>query len=408
MFDAALEGVGPYAKYAYFFVGQSYLAYDWTAGADRGGRAVDHGPRPMSEWDLPAPFNSGVTGALNGAGPYAGKAYFFRDAQYVEYDWGTGHGAGPYPMSAWPLPAAYLAGFDDAWSGEGSRAAYGYFLRELDYVRYRWSSNTLSAGYPKPFAERRVQGIVGGVDGCVNGRERYQGKAYFFLGDHYSRLSWDSLFGDSSLLAVARNWPGLAELAAVEPARRLAIGWIGIALARLAALGNTWPALDPVLGDALRTHFHITNSATAAQHLPTVRFRMQELRDRLLRLEEVLRFRTSEEAVADGSKPEYPGYTASDRSLINITQHYLTNDSFIVHGPRYKAAMIQHESGHQIGMMVDHAYEHEYAKYAALTVQQAVENTSSYLMFVQHMESLRDIRFDQNGNQIPFHILITQ
>lgn len=196
-------------------------------------------------------------------------------------------------------------------------------------------------------------------------------------------------------LPVARNWPGLAELAAVEPARRLALQWIDIARARLRTLGNTYPGIDPVFNAALRIHFHIDTAAEAASYLPTVRFRFDEIRDRLLRLEDVLRFRTPAEALADGVHDDDMAYTFAG-DTINVTENYLTlhpRHGSIVTGPRYRAAMIVHENGHWVGL-ADHAYEHDTAKYDTLPVDKAVENTSSYVFFAQHLESLRDTRDD--------------
>ncbi len=399
MFDAAVEGMGPYANYAYFFVGTSYVTYDWTGGVDGSGRVADFGPRPLSEWNLPPPFISGITAAINGAGKFAGKAYFIRDAQYVEYDWATNTTTGPFPLSAWPLPFPFRSGVDDAWSGDGSRAGYGYFLKDDKYLRYRWATPTggagsVSAGYPKPFAERRVAGINGFVDAAVNGRQRYQGKAYFFQGDNYSRLSWDTLFGDAPLLPVARNWPGLAELAAVEPARRLSLQWIDIALAKLRVLGNGYPSTDAVVNAALSTHFQIRNRANATTYLPTIRFRFEEIRNRLLRLEDVLRFRTPDEAATDGAGPDAMAYAFAGET-VNVTQSLLTLNNGTVTGPRYRAAMITHETGHWVGMVTDHAYEWQ-LEYNSLPVAKAVENTSSYVFFAQHLESSRDTRGEPN------------
>ena len=186
IFDTALNGQGPYVGKAYFFRDDRYLRYDWAT--DR----VDSGPTSLAAWNLPAPFNAGVDAALNGQGPYQGYAYFFRGNQYVRYVWSTDQVGSPASLSAWNLPADFASGIDTALNGEGSFAGKAYFFRGNQWVRYDWASDRGDLGptslgtwhLPAPFHK--------GVHATLNGERQFQGRAYFFRGPHYARYFWST------------------------------------------------------------------------------------------------------------------------------------------------------------------------------------------------------------------------
>ena len=99
--DAALDGSGPHSGKAYFFKGDQYVRWDWaTDKADPGY------PKSIAEWNLPSGFTGGFDAALNGGGPYSGKAYIFKGNQYVRWDWATDKVDPGYPKSIaeWNLP----------------------------------------------------------------------------------------------------------------------------------------------------------------------------------------------------------------------------------------------------------------------------------------------------------------
>lgn len=134
--DAALNGQGPFAGKLYFFRGDQYVRYDWAQ--DR----VDQAPAGLSAWGMPAPFTSGVDAALSGQAGYAGKAYFFRGGNYIRYDWGSNKiDKGPTPLTAWNFPPAFLGGVDAALNGAGRYAGKAYFFKGDHYLRYDWASD---------------------------------------------------------------------------------------------------------------------------------------------------------------------------------------------------------------------------------------------------------------------------
>ena len=143
--DAALNGQGKYAGKAYFFKGNQYVRYDWASDRLEAGY-----PAALSAWNLPANFAFGINAALNGQGKYAGKAYFFKGDQYVRYDWAADRPDAGYPaaLSAWNLPTSFAFGIDAALNGQGKYAGKAYFFKDEQYVRYDWASDKVDAGYP--------------------------------------------------------------------------------------------------------------------------------------------------------------------------------------------------------------------------------------------------------------------
>src|SRR5436305_1108682 len=122
LIHAALEGQKDYAGKAYFFHGDQYVRYDWTLD-----RAEDGYPMMLTSWGLPVLFASGIQAALNGQGPYDGKAYFFKGTKYIRYDWANDQIDGATAdLSAWHLPGSFATGFDAALNGQGSYAGKAY------------------------------------------------------------------------------------------------------------------------------------------------------------------------------------------------------------------------------------------------------------------------------------------
>jgi hypothetical protein len=183
IFDTALEGRAPYAGKVYFFRGTRYLRYDWTL--DR----LDQRPAPLSAWNLPSPFSSGVDAAVNGLGSYLGRAYFFRGGQYVRYDWASNTVGPPTSLAAWHLPAPFLDGVDAAINGYGAREGKTFFFRDKQYATYDWATDTTTA--PRPLTDWNLVGMfANGIHAGVNGEGAYAGKAYLFRGAHYQRYDW--------------------------------------------------------------------------------------------------------------------------------------------------------------------------------------------------------------------------
>ncbi len=148
--DAAVVGEGPFKGKAYFFKGSQYFRFDLAQ------KRVEPGYPKMiaGRWDgWPMDFNQGIDAAVSGAGPFKGKAYFFKGDRYIRYDWETDRIDPGYPKNisdgwrGWPL--AFSEGIDAAVSGSGSFAGKAYFFRGDQYIRYDWEKDKTDRGYPK-------------------------------------------------------------------------------------------------------------------------------------------------------------------------------------------------------------------------------------------------------------------
>jgi hypothetical protein len=150
----------------YFFRGNQYIRYDWAADA------VDPGyPKSLSVWNFPGAFASGIDAAVEGEGAYKGKLYFFKDSQYIRYDLAKDAvDAGyPKPLSAWNLPAKYNTGVDSALAGKGEYAGKVYFFKGGEYVRYDWDLDKAD----QPSKSIKAWGLPSNV---VPGTQKRKGK----------------------------------------------------------------------------------------------------------------------------------------------------------------------------------------------------------------------------------------
>ncbi len=140
-FNAALNGRGPQAGKCFFFRGDSYISYDWAEG-----KADPDYPRKISEgWPgLANSFQSNLDAALNGGGAMAGKCFFFKGDSYISYDWAEGKADPGYPRKitdGWHgLPAGFEGKFDTAMEGAGKFEGKRFFFKKASYVRYDWQS----------------------------------------------------------------------------------------------------------------------------------------------------------------------------------------------------------------------------------------------------------------------------
>jgi Hemopexin len=200
--DAAINGQGPYAGKAYFFKRDKYVRYDWTSNA------VDAGfPMPLSAWNLPGEFSPGIDAALSGTGKYHSKAFFFNDGQYVRYDWSTGQVDQGYPLNLtyWKFPGGFLPGIDAAVNGYGQFAGKAYFFKGNRYVRYDWSSESVDfEGELSAWKHPSPCSLV--IDAALEGQGAYLNKAYFFREGVYVRYDWSSQACDAGYSALSRAW----------------------------------------------------------------------------------------------------------------------------------------------------------------------------------------------------------
>jgi hypothetical protein len=148
---AALNGQGPFTDKAYLSRDSNYIRYDWLQDQTDTGY-----PLNLSAWKLQLPYSNGLDAALNGFFAYAGEAYFFNGGRYVRYDCADdkidpGY---PLPLSAWNLPNDFCTGIDAAvnapanYGGGGKYYGKAWFFKGGEYVRYDWGSNSVDFRAP--------------------------------------------------------------------------------------------------------------------------------------------------------------------------------------------------------------------------------------------------------------------
>jgi len=200
-FDTALNGGGPFAGKCYFFKGDKYIRYDWaTDKADPGYPA-----KIADNWrNLPAGFTSGFDAAVNGQGPFAGKCYFFKGDKYVRYDWSADKADPGYPAKISPnwrnLPAGFTSNFDAIINGGGPFAGKCYFFKGDKYIRYDWATDKTDPGYPAKIADNwhnLPAGFTGSFDAALEGDKEFSGKGYLFKGDSYVRYNWQGDYAEA-------------------------------------------------------------------------------------------------------------------------------------------------------------------------------------------------------------------
>ncbi|MFK0019853.1 hypothetical protein [Streptomyces sp. NPDC090798] len=182
IFDTALNDERSRPGGAWFFRNDRYLRYDWAQNL------VDAGPSPLTEWGLPAPFDSGVDAALNSRG-WGMRTHFFRGSQYAFHSAPDDKVYGPYPLGDW-LPSNFASGIDTALNGQGDSMGKAYFFKGDQYITYDWF-NVQIVGGPSPIADWNLTGAFAkGVHATLQGDGPAAGWAYFFRGPQYVKYSW--------------------------------------------------------------------------------------------------------------------------------------------------------------------------------------------------------------------------
>lgn len=150
--DAAMNGEKSFEGFAYFFKGDQYVKYDW--GNDQ---PVIGYPKALSLWKLPGGVSNGIDVAFNGRGKFEGFGYMFKNGEYVKYDWANDKPVSSYPrpLSSWGLPTHFQTGIDSALNGEGEFENYVYFFKDDEYVRYDWTTEKCS----EPKSIRKLWGL---------------------------------------------------------------------------------------------------------------------------------------------------------------------------------------------------------------------------------------------------------
>lgn len=212
--DTCLCGQGPRKGKAFFFKGDQYVRYDWDRDqADPGYPA----PIALGWHNMPSDFAGGLDAAINGEGPYSGKAFFFKGDRYVRYDWENERADPGYPASIaedWhEMPLGFKSDFDTAVCGQGPFKGKAYFFKGDKYVRYDWEKEKADPGYPASVVigwQDMPFGFTGRLDAAINGDGPYSGKAFFFQGDQYVRYDWKNDRVDPGYPAsISDCWRGL-------------------------------------------------------------------------------------------------------------------------------------------------------------------------------------------------------
>jgi GMP synthase-like glutamine amidotransferase len=139
--DAATNGLGPLEDALYLFQGDRYVRYRFTSNR------VDDGPNhTATAWKLPPRFAGGIDAALLGQDKFAGNTYFFRGPDYARYSWAEDKVDLVATLAAWKLPPPFDAGVDAACNGAGEFAGKAYFFKDDRYVRYDWAADTPDFG----------------------------------------------------------------------------------------------------------------------------------------------------------------------------------------------------------------------------------------------------------------------
>jgi hypothetical protein len=204
----ALEGEGRHLGKLYFFRGGEYWRYDLKK--DYG--EVDY-PQPLSGWRLPPEFNSGVDACLSGRGPQKGKAYFFKDGWYASYNWKSDVVTERRPLARWDRERAFPfpGGIDAALNGQGPYEGKAYFFKGDRYARYDWKEDRVDLVDQKLSAWRLGDGFDSHITACAKGDEGgalSHPTSYFFKGDAYVKYDWTENRGLPGYpFPIVAGWP---------------------------------------------------------------------------------------------------------------------------------------------------------------------------------------------------------
>ncbi|MEM8762378.1 MAG: murein L,D-transpeptidase catalytic domain-containing protein [Bacteroidota bacterium] len=132
--DAAINGQKKFEGYGYLFKGGKYVTYDWVKDAPVGN------PKSLNLWKLKGDFLNGIDAACNGKGKYDDYGYLFKGNKYVRYHWDKDAPSDDKlrDISLWKLPAMFNQGVDGAIDGGGRFSNFTYFFKGDQYARYDW------------------------------------------------------------------------------------------------------------------------------------------------------------------------------------------------------------------------------------------------------------------------------
>jgi hypothetical protein len=212
---AALNGREAFEGKAYLLRDRAYYRYTWDP------EETDKGfPVSIARWSFPPKFAAGeIDAALNGEKQFAGAAYFFKGPSYVRYDWPTGVTEPDLrPLTAWNLTGSFLDGVDAACNGREDFDGKAYFFKGDRYSRYDWASGTLDVENASLSAWSLPAPFDAGVDAALEGAGPFAGFVYFFRGNRWVGYNWRE--GTvSPPQEITGTWRGLGEVLALDPVR---------------------------------------------------------------------------------------------------------------------------------------------------------------------------------------------
>jgi len=138
---------------ACFFKGGQFIRYDIKAD-----RADPGFPQAINEQTWPGlPWTDGIDAAVYWGN---GKIFFFKGGQYVRYDVEKNRTDSGYPKSInkrnWP-GMIWTSGIDDVIFWGNGKA---YFFKDYEYIRYDVNEDRADPGYPKQVNRQTWPGLV--------------------------------------------------------------------------------------------------------------------------------------------------------------------------------------------------------------------------------------------------------
>lgn len=386
--------------------------YDWTSDRVVGSDV----PRRLA---FPAPFDRDLSGVLPGQAGFTAFRYVFRPDAYLRVRVWDGLADGPSASiaPAWSLPDDWTT-VDAVFGGGAAKSGFAYFFRGSDYVRYDWSTDQRSPGYPKTFGPNwhTTPDFTPGIDASITGRAGFATKAYLFRTDavqvnddggvaaggttvrttRYARYDYTTEQFEFTVIdpaEVVARWPGLFPLLDCGAAIDLALRWIDQTLLTLAA-GPPSPSTVAAFGH----HFGTGGVALDPAVVATVTANFAVIRGRLLALPDRLQWTP---ALAFAAQ-------TTQGVLIEIGDQFSS-----IHGPNGRAAVMIHETvhftfgagpdvpewsgatiaGQTFAVATDPVTGASLGPYSALSTAAALTNPSSYAAFAQEIALGTDARF---------------
>jgi hemopexin len=211
-------------KRIFFFQGDSFAAYDPRPQTDR---VIRSGTISGAFFGMDSEFQDGIDAAVNWGD---GFVYLFQTvpadggtpefARYWKYNVLKNRAESPTPTLVsvgWPnLPPEYHGRIDAAFNGGQGRA---YFFRDDEYLRYNIALDRVddpdsgTAPYPRKISDPNgwrglPASFQSGIDAAVN---TANGKIYFFKDDDYVRLTFATRTADPGFpLKTTEQWSGLS------------------------------------------------------------------------------------------------------------------------------------------------------------------------------------------------------